>query len=95
MAETEIVWTDATWHLVAGCSIMSAGCSHHYAATAAYEELGWQAGALQATTAPVELSLGDRFCLALAQRPAVPAYTAHRAWKEVAAEAGAKVVAIR
>ena len=31
MAETEIEWTDATWNPVAGCSIVSAGCSHCYA----------------------------------------------------------------
>lgn len=41
------------------------------------------------------LSLGDRFCLALAKRLDAPAYTADRAWKEVAADVGAKVVAIR
>lgn len=31
MAETEIEWTDATWNPVAGCSIMSAGCTNCYA----------------------------------------------------------------
>ena len=31
MAETQIEWTDATWNPVAGCSIMSAGCTHCYA----------------------------------------------------------------
>ncbi|PTT34966.1 ABC transporter ATP-binding protein, partial [Stenotrophomonas sp. HMWF022] len=31
MADTEIEWTDATWNPVAGCSIVSAGCSHCYA----------------------------------------------------------------
>lgn len=31
MAETEIEWTDATWNPVAGCSIVSAGCTHCYA----------------------------------------------------------------
>ena len=31
MAETQIEWTDATWNPVAGCSIVSAGCSHCYA----------------------------------------------------------------
>jgi protein gp37 len=31
MAETQIEWTDATWNPVAGCSIISAGCSHCYA----------------------------------------------------------------
>ena len=31
MAETQIEWTDATWNPVAGCSIMSAGCTNCYA----------------------------------------------------------------
>jgi protein gp37 len=31
VAETQIEWTDATWNPVAGCSIVSAGCTHCYA----------------------------------------------------------------
>lgn len=31
MAETSIEWTDATWNPVAGCSILSAGCTNCYA----------------------------------------------------------------
>jgi len=31
MAETQIEWTGATWNPVAGCSIVSAGCTHCYA----------------------------------------------------------------
>ncbi|NEI66553.1 DUF5131 family protein [Rhizobium leguminosarum] len=31
MAETTIEWTDATWNPVAGCSIMSSGCTNCYA----------------------------------------------------------------
>lgn len=31
MAETTIEWTDATWNPVAGCSVMSAGCTNCYA----------------------------------------------------------------
>lgn len=31
MAETQIEWTDATWNPVAGCTIVSAGCSNCYA----------------------------------------------------------------
>lgn len=31
MADTQIEWTDATWNPVAGCSIVSAGCSNCYA----------------------------------------------------------------
>ena len=31
MAETSIEWTDATWNPVAGCAIISAGCTNCYA----------------------------------------------------------------
>ena len=31
MAETQIEWTDATWNPVAGCSVVTAGCTHCYA----------------------------------------------------------------
>ena len=31
MAETQIEWTDATWNPVAGCSILTAGCTNCYA----------------------------------------------------------------
>lgn len=31
MAVSRIEWTDATWNPVAGCSVVSAGCSHCYA----------------------------------------------------------------
>lgn len=31
MAETQIEWTDSTWNPVAGCSVVSAGCSNCYA----------------------------------------------------------------
>lgn len=31
MAETQIEWTDATWNPVAGCSIVSSGCTNCYA----------------------------------------------------------------
>ncbi|MBX3648983.1 MAG: DUF5131 family protein [Rhodocyclaceae bacterium] len=31
MSETQIEWTDATWNPVAGCSIVSAGCTNCYA----------------------------------------------------------------
>ncbi|MEP1834884.1 MAG: DUF5131 family protein, partial [Hyphomonas sp.] len=31
MTETSIEWTDTTWNPVAGCSIMSAGCTNCYA----------------------------------------------------------------
>lgn len=31
MAESQIEWTDATWNPVAGCSVISAGCTNCYA----------------------------------------------------------------
>lgn len=31
MAETQIEWTDATWNPVAGCSVISEGCTNCYA----------------------------------------------------------------
>ena len=31
MAQTQIEWTDATWNPVAGCSVISAGCTNCYA----------------------------------------------------------------
>src|ERR1700760_4970876 len=31
MAETSIEWTDATWNPVAGCTVITAGCTNCYA----------------------------------------------------------------
>jgi protein gp37 len=31
MSETQIEWTDSTWNPVAGCSIVTSGCTHCYA----------------------------------------------------------------
>ncbi|WP_103729898.1 type II toxin-antitoxin system VapC family toxin [Novosphingobium sp. HII-3] len=53
------------------------------------------AGRLRAVTAEAGLSLGDRFCLALARRDGLPAWTSDLNWKKVAAAADVKVVAIR
>jgi ribonuclease VapC len=58
-------------------------------------ELAWEAGRLRRLTATAGLSLGDRFCLALAKREQLPAWTSDRAWLEIAHAAGVKVVAIR
>jgi PIN domain nuclease of toxin-antitoxin system len=44
------------------------------------EDLAWRAGALRPTTREAGLSLGDRFCLALAQREGARVLTADRAW---------------
>ncbi len=66
-----------------------------YAVVAADDALAWEAGGLRSVTASAGLSLGDRFCLALAKRLGVAAYTADKAWRDIAGEAGAKVTLIR
>ncbi len=53
------------------------------------------AGRLRAVTAEAGLSLGDRFCLALALRDGLPALTADKAWRMIADAVGAKVSVIR
>lgn len=62
---------------------------------AADADLAWETGRLRAATAAVGLSLGDRFCLALAKRENLPAWTADKAWKTVAEAVGVKVTLIR
>lgn len=57
--------------------------------------LAAQAGLLRAATAKAGLSLGDRFCLALAQREALPAWTADKEWTTIADDVGVTVVTIR
>jgi PIN domain nuclease of toxin-antitoxin system len=46
-------------------------------------ELGLRAGTLAAATATHGLSLGDRCCLALAEREGLTALTADRAWSRL------------
>lgn len=53
------------------------------------------AGRLRATTAEAGLSLGDRFCIALASRDGLPAWTADEHWQTISAAVGVKVVVIR
>lgn len=53
------------------------------------------AGRLRAVTAEAGLSLGDRFCLALARRYGLPAWTADKVWSTIAEAAEVKVVTIR
>jgi PIN domain nuclease of toxin-antitoxin system len=53
------------------------------------------AGRLRAATAEASLSLGDRFCLALARRDGLPALTADKQWRTVADAAGVTVSVIR
>ncbi|MET0375866.1 MAG: type II toxin-antitoxin system VapC family toxin [Rhizorhabdus sp.] len=66
-----------------------------YTIVAADDALAWEAGNLRAATSSAGLSLGDRFCLALAKHLGAPAYTADTAWKDIASDAGVKVVVIR
>jgi PIN domain nuclease of toxin-antitoxin system len=58
-------------------------------------ELARVAGHLRAATSKAGLSLGDRFCLALAMREGLPAWTADRQWASVAEKIGINVVVIR
>ncbi|WP_420606293.1 type II toxin-antitoxin system VapC family toxin [Novosphingopyxis sp.] len=59
------------------------------------KSLGQMAGRLRAITAAAGLSLGDRFCLALARREGLPAWTADTAWKTIAESARVDVVLLR
>lgn len=59
------------------------------------EDLAYEAGMLFPLTAAAGLSLGDRFCLALARRLQCEVLTADRAWKSVAARANVSVRLIR
>jgi ribonuclease VapC len=47
------------------------------------EDLAERAGALRARTKAFGLSLGDRACLALAERSRLPVLTADRMWKDL------------
>ena len=58
-------------------------------------ELAMEAGLMRIATVHLGLSHGDRACLALARQLDVPAVTADRAWKDVEAELGVKVVLVR
>lgn len=58
-------------------------------------ELSIAAGTLRPLTLERGLSLGDRFCLALAKREATRALTAERRWPEIAQAAGVEVELVR
>jgi ribonuclease VapC len=68
--------------LALGCPIISVDA-----------ELGFRAGTLSAETRSTGLSLGDRICLALAEREHAPALTADRAWSSL--QVGIQVQLIR
>ena len=57
--------------------------------------LSYVAGMLRPVTLKGGLSLGDRYCLALAKREGVPAMTAERRWPDIAAAAGVDIIVIR
>ena len=58
-------------------------------------ELARLAGRLRSVTADAGLSLGDRFCLALAMRERLVAWTADRQWSAIADRVGAEIFVIR
>lgn len=57
------------------------------------EDLAYRAGLLRSVTRSAGLSLGDRACLALAERLGLPALTADRAWGRI--QAGVQIDVIR
>jgi ribonuclease VapC len=57
--------------------------------------LSYEAGMLRPLTLERGLSLGDRYCLALARREGAVALTAERRWPEIADAAGVTVELIR
>ena len=59
------------------------------------EALAVEAGLMRAATVKAGLSLGDRFCLALARATNATALTADRAWKDLSADLGVEVELIR
>ena len=56
------------------------------------EGLARRAGALRPSTKSLGLSLGDRACLALAQREGLPVLTADRTWAKLAVGVEVKVI---
>jgi PIN domain nuclease of toxin-antitoxin system len=56
---------------------------------------GQAAGLLRGATRSLGLSLGDRLCLALAQRTGARTLTADRPWLQVAEPLGLRIVCIR
>ena len=59
------------------------------------QEVAEEAARLGGLSKEAGLSLGDRFCLALARSLDVPAVTTDRAWKDIARAAGVKVELVR
>ncbi len=61
----------------------------------AEEDLAYAAAAMREATRPIGLSLGDRFCLALAIRTGGVALTSDRMWARAEELTGARVQLIR
>jgi ribonuclease VapC len=59
------------------------------------EDLACRAAMMAKLTQSAGLSIGDRLCLALAQRSGQPVLTANPAWRDVADAVTAKVTLIR
>jgi PIN domain nuclease of toxin-antitoxin system len=59
------------------------------------EALAIDVGLMRPVTDRLGLSMGDRFCLALARRVGAPALTADRAWANVAGPLGVEIELIR
>lgn len=57
--------------------------------------LSYEAGLLRPLTVEGGLSLGDRYCLALAKREGLAALTAERRWSRIAEAAGVVIEMIR
>ncbi|MEQ7156639.1 type II toxin-antitoxin system VapC family toxin [Brevundimonas aurifodinae] len=55
-------------------------------------DLACRAGQLRDTTRKQGLSLGDRACLALAEREGLPALTTDRGWSEIASRIAVDVI---
>ncbi len=64
-----------------------------YVVVVADQAHGGRAGQLHAKTRGKGVSLGDRFCLSLAQAMALPVVTADRRWKDL--DLGVEVILIR
>jgi ribonuclease VapC len=59
------------------------------------QSLAQTAGHLRAMTSKAGLSLGDRFCLALALRETAAAITADQSWKDVSKRLNVEIILIR
>lgn len=59
------------------------------------EKLARLAGHLRTITSSAGLSLGDRFCLALAQLEKLPAWTSDRKWQTIAEAVQVEITIIR